>query len=110
MKGHATVGSIGLLVVVGLAALSAQEKPNFTGRWVLVTPAESAGQERSLSKASWNGNQLTIDSDTTYPDGRRRRTTAVWSLDDEGRLVIDFTESGPISASPKTTKLVYARG
>jgi hypothetical protein len=149
-RPQALAGSIGLLL--GLAVISAQEKPNFAGRWVLVTPADRAGQEQTvthdattlttahastghghraqykldgtenrnvlvshgsdivtLSKASWHGNQLTIASDTTYPDGRKLATKQVWSLDADGRLTVDFTESGMGGASPTTRKLVYTR-
>ena len=152
MRGlRALVGSIGMLLALGPGATSAQESPNFAGRWVLVSPADSAGQEQTvtqdaaklttahasdgdghrsvyrldgaesrnvlgshgsdivtLSTASWNGNRLTITNNTTYPDGRKRHTTQVWSLEGKDRLVIEFTESGP-SATPRTTTLVYAR-
>jgi hypothetical protein len=147
---RALVGSIGVLLTLSLGA-TAQERPNFAGRWVLVSPTDSAGQEQTvtqdtaqlttshaseggghrtvyrldgvenrtvlgshgsdivtLSTASWNGNRLTIASNSTYPDGRKRHTTHVWSLDGKDRLVIEFTESGS-SASPRTTTLVYAR-
>ena len=150
MRGsQALVGSVGILLA--LAVISAQEKPDFAGRWVLVSPGEGAGQEHivtqdaatlttahgseghghrmvykldgtesrnvlvshgsdsvTLSKASWNGNQLTITSDTTYPDGRKRHAKEVWSFGGDGRLVVELTETG-LGASPKTTKLVYTR-
>ena len=150
-SGRALAGSIGMLLALGLGTTSAQERPNFAGRWVLVSPIDSAGQEQTvtqdtaqlttahaaegddhrtvyrldgaenrtvlrshgsdivtLSTASWNGNRLTIVSNSTYPDGRKRHTTHVWSLDGKDRLVIEFTESAS-SASPRTTTLVYAR-
>lgn len=138
-------------ILLAVAVTSAQEKPNFAGRWVVASPAPDAGQEETvtqtaatlttahaseghghrsvyrldgtesrnalvshgeeivtLSKASWSGNQLTITSDTTYPDGRKRQTMAVWSLDAEGRRVVDFTESG-MTPTPTTSKRVYTR-
>ncbi len=143
------VGSMGLLV--GLAGVSAQEKPNFAGRWVLVSPPESAGQEQvvtqdaatlttahassghghrsvyaldgsesrnaltshgheivTVSKTTWNRERLTIESETTYPDGRKLQATDVWSLDAEGRLLIERTERG-LTPSPSTMKLVYGK-
>jgi hypothetical protein len=150
MRGRqALVGSVGILLA--LAVASAQEKPDFAGRWVLMSPAEGAGQEHTvtqdaatlttahastghghrmvykldgtesrnvlvshgsdivtLSKASWNGNQLTIMSDTTYSDGRKRYVKEVWSFGGDGRLVVEFNETG-LEASPKTTTLVYTR-
>jgi hypothetical protein len=150
MRGHALVAAAGLLAALTVTHAQ-QEKPNFSGRWVLVSPAGSAGQEQvvtqdattlttahassghghrsvykldgtesrngivshgseisTLSKASWNASQLTIESDTVYPDGRKRRATTVWSLDGDGRLVLELTESGP-NGPPSTTKLIYVR-
>jgi hypothetical protein len=137
--------------LLALALPSAQEKPNFAGRWVVTSPAGDAGQEQTvtqtaatlttghaseghghravykldgtesrnalvshgqeivtLSRASWTGDRLTITGDTTYPDGRKWQTKAVWSLDGEGRLVIDFTESG-MTPTPTTTTRVHTR-
>ena len=117
----------------GWAVTSAQEKPNFSGRWVVASPAPDAGQEQTitqtaatlttghaseghghrivykldgtenrnalvshgeeivtLSKAAWSGNQLKITTDTTYPDARKRRTAQTWSLDGEGRLIVEI--------------------
>ena len=146
---QALIGAVAILLAV--AVTSAQEKPNFTGRWVVASPAADAGQEETvtqaaatlttghaseghghrsvykldgtesrnvlvshgadivtLSKASWSGNQLIITSDTTYPDGRKWQTKAVWSLDGEGRRVVDFTESG-MTPTPTTTRRVSIR-
>ena len=133
------------------AASLAQERPNFTGRWVLAIPAGMAGQEQTvthtaetlttahassghghkkvyrldgaesrnvlvshgedvvtLSTAVWNGSALTITSATTYPDGRKLHQKHVWSLDAEGRLVIDATHSG-LTATPETARHVYVK-
>jgi hypothetical protein len=46
-----------------------------------------------LSKAQWTGDQITITSVATYPDGRRMESKQVWSLDAGGQLVIDGTET-----------------
>jgi hypothetical protein len=140
-----------LSMCTAVAVTSAQEKPNFAGRWVVVSPAAEAGQEQTvthtaatlatghaseghghravyrldgtenrnvvtshgedivtLSKAAWSGNQLTITSDTTYPDGRTWHTTQAWSLDESGRLIIDFSESG-LTPAPATSRRVFTR-
>lgn len=150
MKSRQAIIAAFALCLAGTVA-SAQEKPNFSGRWVVASPAPDAGQEQtvtqtaatlttghasegnghrmvykldgtenrnalvshgaeivSLSKAAWSGNQLTITTGTTYPDGRKRHTAQTWSLDGEGRLVVDFTESWP-PAAPVTTRRVYTR-
>ena len=146
---HASIGALAILLTIAVAA--AQEKPNFAGRWVVMSPAADAGQEQTvtqtaatlttghaseghghrsvykldgtesrnvlvshgeeivtLSKASWSGNQLTITGDTTYPDGRKWHTKQIWSLDGEGRLIIDFTETG-MNPTPTSTRRVHTR-
>jgi hypothetical protein len=128
--------SVGLLLLQ--ASFLAQEKPDFSGRWVVLAPADGAGSEQRvtydrkantltlahdsegdghklvykldgtenrnaltshgseiviLSKAQWTGDQITITSVATYPDGRRMESKQVWSLDAGGQLVIDGTET-----------------
>jgi hypothetical protein len=138
-------------MLAAVTVTSAQEKPNFSGRWVVVSPAADAGQEQTvtqtaatlttghaseghghravykldgtenrnvltshdedivtLSKASWSGTQLTITSDTTYPDGRKWHTVQTWSLESEGRLAVEFSETG-MNAAPMTTRRIYTR-
>ena len=46
----------------------------------------------TLSRASWKGEQLTIMSATTFPDGTKSESVDVWSLDSKGNLVIEGTE------------------
>jgi len=129
----------GFIVLIGIAfatATEAQQKPDFTGTWVIVTPADAAGQEQvvrhtaatlstghasegdghnasykldgsesrneltshgeaiiTLSKALWDGNKVVITSATTYPDGRKMDSKQTWSMDAEGRLVIEHSQS-----------------
>jgi hypothetical protein len=45
---QALVGSVGILLA--MAVTSAQEKPNFAGQWVLVSPAEGEGQEQTVTQ------------------------------------------------------------
>ena len=138
-------------IVLSVAMASTQQKPNFSGRWIAVSPAEAAGQEQvvehdatslavghastggghravykldgtesrnvltthgddivTTARAAWKENQLTITSSTTYPDGRRLEKTQVWSLDGEGRLVIDMTDTMQ-GQPPAKFKLVYTK-
>jgi hypothetical protein len=130
---------IGVLMVAGLTitASGQTEKPDFSGRWVMVTPAEGAGLEQVVkqdattltigptpegqlvvykldgtenrivmtsgvvmtSKASWTGNQLTITS--TTPSGLDQKQ--VWSIDGDGKLVIDVQNTLPTQAPIKMT-------
>jgi hypothetical protein len=145
------------MVLFGLAVLpallAAQQKPDFSGRWVQVEPAEGAGTEgrvihdlkantltldhdseghghrlmyqldgiesRStlpshgseiviLSKAMWSGNQISITSVATYPDGRRLETKQLWSIDTGGQLIIELTET--INGKTRTIRTVGKKG
>jgi len=138
-------------VAATAVAVHAQSKPNFSGRWVVVSPEKGAGQEQTvkhdekslstehasegaghrmiyqldgversnaipargteitmLSKASWDGNRIVITTNTSYPNGMKTQAKEVWSLDAQGRLVIDFTESGPTGPGP-AMKVIYVR-
>ena len=48
-----------------------------------------------LAKASWDGDHIVITTNTSYPNGMKTQAKEVWSIDAEGRLVIDYAESGP---------------
>jgi len=135
-----------------LAAIGAQQKPDFSGRWVMVSPAQGAGAEQvvkhndktltiehlssggshrqayeidgvehrstlasrgqeivTLYTASWDGTRLVIASRTTYPNGMKTQSKEIWSLDAQGRLVIDYTESGPGGQPGPATKVTYVK-
>lgn len=134
-----------------IAAPVAQQRPDFSGRWVQESPADGAGQEQIIkhdaatlstehgsegsghrivykldgttsrnaltshgseivttSTASWKGDRLTIASTTTYPDGRKRLATEVWSLEATGKLVIEFKETID-GKSTADMKLVFVK-
>ena len=40
--------NVACLVLLGAASLAAQQKPNFTGTWIGVSPAEAVGQEQEV--------------------------------------------------------------
>lgn len=129
----------GFIVLIGIAfatGIEAQQKPDFTGTWVVVTPADSAGQEQfvrhtsttlsaghasegdghnatykldgsesrnelgshgqvivTISKAVWEGAKVVITSTTTYPKGEKMNSKQIWSMDADGRLVIEHTQT-----------------
>lgn len=142
-------------IVLGVAALSvgasAQQKPNFSGRWIAVSPAKAAGQEHivkhddkslstehaseggghrlvyqldgverriaisasasditMLATAAWDGNRVVITTNTSYPNGMKTRSKETWSIDAQGRLVIDFTESARNVQGP-TMQIIYVK-
>lgn len=121
--------------VVLTGAVSAQQKPNFSGRWAVVSPPKGVGEiqvvaqdettlsfyflsaganhrtvyqldgvERRLGipgqasittmvKAGWEGNRIVVSTNDSYPTGAKIQSKDVWSIDAQGRLVIDHTES-----------------
>ena len=150
MKMTPSLVATGLLFLT--ISLTAQQKPDFSGRWVAIAPADAAGSEQRVthdadantltlehdseghghklvhkldgtesrntlsshgseivirSRAQWAGNQVTITSVATYPDGKRRETKEIWSLDSGGQLVIDFTETA--DGRTTTTKAVHRK-
>lgn len=46
----------------------------------------------TVSRASWKGEQFTITSSTTFPDGSKSESVETWSLDAKGLLVIEGAE------------------
>jgi hypothetical protein len=132
------------------AGLTARQKPNFSGRWLIVSPPEGAGREQVvkqddktlsvgsgvpggrqttyqldgaehqtsmslrgqaitiLSKAVWDGNKLVLTNDTAYPNGMKTKSTEIWSIDDQGRLVVDFSETAE-GQKPRTFKVIHTK-
>ena len=128
-----------------VAAAFAQQRPNFAGKWIVVSPAEAGGggpqtithtetklamihgaegadhhlefvldgkEHRNvmpshgseivtLYTATWKGEQLTIASKSTYPNGNVLDQIMVLSLDTKGQLIVDLTET--FTGRPKTT-------
>jgi hypothetical protein len=127
------------------ASLGARQKPNFSGRWVMVSPEKGAkqvvavdektmtvqrpdgtkktvyqldGVERRMAlpsasitlmaAAKWDGNHILITRNTSYPNNMRTVSKDVWSIDGQGRLVIDSTETGN-SGAPQVAKLIFTK-
>jgi len=61
-----------------------------------------------LATAAWEGDRVVITTNTSYPNGMKTRSKETWSLDAEGRLVIDFTESARNVPGP-SIKIIYVR-
>jgi len=137
--------------IVLTAVAGAQQKPDFSGRWVVVSPPEGAGHEQvvtqdaktltaellseggshkmtyqldglehrntmtfrgaeivMMSTASWDGNRIVINTRTVYTNGMKTSAKEVWSMDAQGRLVVDYAESGPPASGP-AMKVIYTR-
>jgi hypothetical protein len=63
------------------------------------------------SRASWEADHIVIAIDISYSNGMKTQTKETWSIDAQGRLVIDGTETGPQgSAGPvDNTKIIYVK-
>ena len=61
-----------------------------------------------VSRAAWEGNKLVINTTESYPTGMKLTVKEVWSLDEQGRLVIDVTEGAERQPS-RTMKVVMQK-
>ena len=138
------------LSIFFVAVAFAQQKPNFTGKWVAISPADAGGGTQTITHtdaklsivhgssgddhnlefildgkehrsvmpthgseivtlytATWKGDQLTMISKSTYPNGNVLDQTQVWSLDAKGQLIIDLTET--FTGRPKTPMQIVHR-
>ena len=114
------------------ANLAAQQRPDFSGTWVVSPPSKSAGREyvvkhdatslsttmgrrpvtyqldgteqqsqvpmsgdvvRISTRAGWEKDRIVITIRTAYPTGMKTVARETWSLDAQGRLVIDIVET-----------------
>jgi|SRR6187402_216599 hypothetical protein len=62
----------------------------------------------SVATVTVKGDALTMVRVSTYPDGRIRENTQVWSLDAEGHLVIE-SKDGLRGEAPTIRKTVYKK-
>jgi hypothetical protein len=138
---------VSALLTSGIALSAGQPRPNFSGTWIFVTPAKSAGQEQvikhddktlsmvmgsrsvvhqldgverrearpmrggdvvMLTRAAWDGRTVVVTITTSYPNNMKTQAKEVWSLDAEGRLVINFTESAEGQA-PRVVQAMLTR-
>lgn len=99
-----------VVAVAGIAGIQAQSRPNFSGRWVQVSPAEGAGQEQvvkhegdklSASHASQGGGHLleyrldgTESSQTMTSHGEPVTSRVRASWDKESVVITTTTNYG----------------
>ncbi len=125
--------AIVLMILATMSAgIIAQQKPDFSGTWVVAPPSKSAGKEfvikldgaslyttmsprpvtyqlngteqtsqvpmagdviRIATRAAWENDRIVITIRTAYPTGMKTVTRETWSMDAQGRLVIDTVET-----------------
>ena len=62
-----------------------------------------------LAKASWDGDHIVISTNIAYPNGMKTQSKETWSIDDQGRLVIDFSETGPNGQPGPSEKVIHVK-
>jgi len=64
-----------------------------------------------ISNTSWEGNTLVITTTTNYPNKMRTISRDTWSLDAQGHLVMNSTETAPDqpNQAPTVVKVVFAK-
>jgi len=61
-----------------------------------------------LTRASWQGDRIVIAVRTSYSNGMKTQSTETWSIDKQGRLVIDFKETSN-SGPGETRSIIYTK-
>jgi hypothetical protein len=149
----------GIVVAVSLLTGAAAQqkpasptpKPQFSGTWIVTSPADQAGQTQTvtqdaetltiehqaeggsrkmsyqldnverrlaipgrgseitmLARATWDAGRIVITTNVAYPNGMKTQSKEVWSIDDQRRLVIDYSETGPTGAGP-SVKVIHVK-
>lgn len=62
----------------------------------------------SVTKAAWEGNTLVVTIVEDYPNGMKLNVKEIYSLDAQGRLVVDQIESAP-GQKPNVMKIVLQK-
>ena len=70
--------------------------------------ATRVGEIVMVSKAAWEGRTITITTATSYPNDMKTTEIEIWSIDNQGQLVIDFTETAP-GQQPRRLKITHKK-
>ena len=74
----------------------------------LAIPGRMGSEIKMLARAAWDGNRIVISTNIAYPNGMKTQSKETWSIDEQGRLVIDFAETGPTGAGP-AVKVIHVK-
>jgi len=61
-----------------------------------------------LAAAAWDGDHIVITAKISYPNGMKMQTKEVWSIDEKGQRIVDYTESAATGGG-RTEKVVYVK-
>lgn len=67
------------------------------------------GEVVMLSRAVWQGDTIVITTTTSYPNNMKTVSKEIWSIDAQGRLVIDFTETAEGQSESVKNKVTHTR-
>jgi len=66
------------------------------------------GEVIMLTRAAWEGSAIVVTIATDYPNKMKTVTKETWSIDAQGRLIIDFTETAE-GQPPRVVKVTHVR-
>jgi hypothetical protein len=66
------------------------------------------GEVVMISKAAWDGRTIVITTATSYPNDMKTVEKEIWSINDQGQLVIDYTETAP-GAAQRSMKITHTK-
>jgi len=72
------------------------------------TMATRVGEVVMVSKAAWEGRTIVITTATSYPNDMKTDEKEIWSIDNQGQLVIDFKETAP-GQTPRVLKITHKK-
>jgi hypothetical protein len=61
-----------------------------------------------ITKAEWAGKTIVITTSISYPNNMKTSAKEVWSIDDQGQLVMDFTETAE-GQPPRVMKVTHKK-
>jgi hypothetical protein len=70
--------------------------------------ATRVGEVVMVSKAAWEGRTIVITTAISYPNDMKTTEKEVWSIDNQGQLVIDSVETAPGEAQ-RTIKVTHKK-
>ena len=67
------------------------------------------GEVIMLTKAAWEGDTIVVTIATDYPNKMKTVAKEIWSIDAQGRLVIDSTETAEGQAAQVVNRVTHVR-
>ena len=78
------------------------------GPEVRQTMAMRGGEIVILNKAAWEGNTIVLTITTSYPNNMRTIEKEIWSIDAQGQLVVELSETAE-GQPPRSMKIIHKK-